>query len=222
MKIPKKAVTISLIIIATIFAVFFVRFFLGGPEDSWICVNGEWVQHGAPSMPMPDEPCTPVKNTATVTISDVTLYRGTWFDIEYPNGFTPSPTTPTEIREGATYVQTDEARFVSPDGTIEFFVFSPLWGGDPADYLTIGPAEELVDEETQESGAGVDSKITRWVTVRATDGSYYRSFVSIKSQVGTGSDLHHVFGIKYRDNETYELYRDAYVDFKNSLNQYSD
>jgi hypothetical protein len=35
----------------------FVRFFLGGSEDDWICVDGEWVKHGYPSAPMPIEEC---------------------------------------------------------------------------------------------------------------------------------------------------------------------
>ena len=26
-------------------------------EDEWICNNGQWVQHGHPSSPMPTEPC---------------------------------------------------------------------------------------------------------------------------------------------------------------------
>ena len=34
-----------------------LRFIIGGLEDSWICADGEWVKHGAPSAPMPDEPC---------------------------------------------------------------------------------------------------------------------------------------------------------------------
>ncbi|MFA6028121.1 MAG: hypothetical protein WC752_04315 [Patescibacteria group bacterium] len=27
-------------------------------EDDWICSNGQWVQHGHPSAPMPTEACT--------------------------------------------------------------------------------------------------------------------------------------------------------------------
>lgn len=44
--------------ILLIFAVIFVlRFVLGGPEDSWICQNGQWVKHGNPGSPMPVSPC---------------------------------------------------------------------------------------------------------------------------------------------------------------------
>jgi len=36
---------------------FFIRFVIGGSEDTWICVGGEWVKHGAPAAPMPETPC---------------------------------------------------------------------------------------------------------------------------------------------------------------------
>lgn len=34
-----------------------LRFVIGGPEDTWICVDNEWVKHGAPGAPMPTESC---------------------------------------------------------------------------------------------------------------------------------------------------------------------
>lgn len=149
-----------------------------------------------------------------------TLYRGSYFDIKYPREFIAKPTEP---------VQTDEAYFSSPDGAVEFFVFSPLWAGDPENYLEVAPTEEIVSEKT-ETGEALPNqlkdseRIIRWVTIKAKDESYYRSFVSIKEQVREdgGSELHHVFGIKYKDNETYEKYKDAYEAFKNSLEQYAD
>lgn len=35
----------------------FLRFVIGGPEDSWICVDGRWVKHGNPRDPMPTKGC---------------------------------------------------------------------------------------------------------------------------------------------------------------------
>ena len=106
-------------------------------------------------------------------------------------------------------------------------MYSPLWSGKPETYLTIAPTEEVVSEKTEEVKESerpgqFGDRIVRWVTIKAKDGSYYRSFVSIKEQVGTGSDLHYVFGIKYQDNASYEKYREAYVAFKESLQQYAD
>ena len=34
-----------------------VRFVIGGSEDDWICVDGEWIKHGNPSSTVPDKEC---------------------------------------------------------------------------------------------------------------------------------------------------------------------
>lgn len=33
------------------------RLLVGGGEDTWICVEGEWVKHGVPSAPKPEGGC---------------------------------------------------------------------------------------------------------------------------------------------------------------------
>jgi len=35
----------------------FLRLVVGGGEDTWICVEGEWVKHGVPSAPKPEGGC---------------------------------------------------------------------------------------------------------------------------------------------------------------------
>lgn len=55
MKIKFTSILIILLIVAGIW--FSLRFIIGGSEDTWICVNGEWAKHGVPSAPMPIEPC---------------------------------------------------------------------------------------------------------------------------------------------------------------------
>ncbi len=52
-----KNIKIFIIIIAVLTGWFFIRFVIGGPEDNWICRQGQWVKHGVPSAPMPSEPC---------------------------------------------------------------------------------------------------------------------------------------------------------------------
>ncbi len=46
-----------LIILIIIVVIFLLRFVIGGSEDDWICDNGQWVKHGVPSAPMPEDPC---------------------------------------------------------------------------------------------------------------------------------------------------------------------
>jgi hypothetical protein len=50
-------ILIAILVAAVI--VFFLRFVIGGSEDDWICVDGQWIKHGVPSAPMPEEICEP-------------------------------------------------------------------------------------------------------------------------------------------------------------------
>lgn len=34
-----------------------LRLLVGGGEDTWICADGQWVKHGVPSAPKPEEGC---------------------------------------------------------------------------------------------------------------------------------------------------------------------
>lgn len=53
----KKIIRIIIILILLIVVWAIIRFVIGGSEDTWICVDGEWVKHGVPSAPMPTETC---------------------------------------------------------------------------------------------------------------------------------------------------------------------
>lgn len=58
MKIKNKnKKKILLFLLVLFFAWLFIRFVIGGSEDSWICVNGQWVEHGHPSEKMPEVEC---------------------------------------------------------------------------------------------------------------------------------------------------------------------
>ena len=50
-----RKVSFWLLFVITVW--FLVRFVIGGPEDDWICVEGQWVKHGSPSAPMPEGEC---------------------------------------------------------------------------------------------------------------------------------------------------------------------
>jgi len=55
----KKYLIAFLVFCVLAFALFVIR----GSEDTWLCVNGEWVKHGNPSTPMPTTGCVPPANT---------------------------------------------------------------------------------------------------------------------------------------------------------------
>ncbi|PIT88539.1 MAG: hypothetical protein COU29_02045 [Candidatus Magasanikbacteria bacterium CG10_big_fil_rev_8_21_14_0_10_36_32] len=42
------------------------RFVVGGDEDSWICVENQWVKHGQPTTPMPSESCGEIYATKLI------------------------------------------------------------------------------------------------------------------------------------------------------------
>lgn len=54
MNIIKKGLIILLVLFC---GLLFLRFAFGGPEDSWICDKGIWIEHGHPSYPKPEDPC---------------------------------------------------------------------------------------------------------------------------------------------------------------------
>lgn len=59
--------TIGIFLILVIFVVG-VRFF-GGDEDTWICVDNQWIRHGNPSASMPDAGCGGATNAEKTEFS---------------------------------------------------------------------------------------------------------------------------------------------------------
>lgn len=177
---------------------------------------------------LPEKAEVNLKTNDTISTSTQTRdYRGAWFKISYPTNFTPN-------FSDAEASKSDEVYFISPDSSVEFFVYSPLWYGNPSTYLDTQPNEEKISDESKTVSVQInpslsDTTITRWVTYRAKDKSYTRSVVSIKGQAfdapgdqGRDAVFHHVFGIKYKDQASYDLYLPQYLAFKKSLTQYAD
>lgn len=57
MRLIIKGLYILAIIVVIAGGLLFLRFVIGGDEDTWICVNSEWVKHGQPSAPKPAGVC---------------------------------------------------------------------------------------------------------------------------------------------------------------------
>lgn len=149
-------------------------------------------------------------------------YKGAWFSVAYPSGWKVHP-----VAQSTSSVSGfDSARFTSPDGSAEFYVFSPQWNGDPKE-IALDPAREVLVSHRVEhasrdkmSGGGfVSNNVSNWYTARARNNSYLRSWVGVEDK---GLNVRHVFGIKYRDQQTYQKYRAQYAHFCKSLEQFSD
>lgn len=136
-------------------------------------------------------------------------YKGAWFEINYPSGFTVKPgQKSTTNQEGY-----DSVYFISPDNSVEFFVFSPQWKGQGEDIEINPDIERLVEQNTEKH----KSKTIRWFTVKAKDNSYLRS---IRDDTTDSTRL--VFGIKYKNKAMYNKYYNDYISFKESLKQFAD
>ena len=61
----------SIIVIALISISIFFGFRTLRSQNSWICENGTWKQHGKPSSPVPVSPCVEPTNTIIPTITSI-------------------------------------------------------------------------------------------------------------------------------------------------------
>lgn len=57
----------ALIAFVALGSIFAARFILGGPEDTWVCVDGAWVKHGNPVASAPTTGCEPTAIGPTKT-----------------------------------------------------------------------------------------------------------------------------------------------------------
>ena len=137
-------------------------------------------------------------------------FKGAWFDIKYPASFTAKGS----IKSATSDRGYESAFFQSPDKTVEFYIFSPQWSGDPTD-ISLKSNEKLSSTNTQKSG----STISKWWTIVAKDGSYTRSY---QEKRDNSLNTSMIFGIKYKNINAYNRYKSNYLSFKASLTQYAD
>ena len=142
---------------------------------------------------------------------DWKTFKGAWFEVNYPAGFKAAASLPSRTATRGC----DSAFFRSPDGRVEFYVFSPQWNGDPRDIEVKPDTETTVSTKLSKAGA----KRIREVDVRAKDGSYDRSFVDTEN---TEQNTRVVFGIRYADDKSLKTHHAAYRKFKESLQQFGD
>jgi hypothetical protein len=143
-------------------------------------------------------------------------YKGAWFEIKYPPGFKVKPGQKSATRlEGH-----DSAYFVSPDQNVVFYVFSPQWQGKArrADVEIDPDREELIEQNVrkEKDPAGI-VKTVRTLMVKAKDNRYVRA---LKDETTDSTRL--IFGITYKNQESYNKYYHDYLAFKKSLIQFGD
>ena len=162
---------------------------------------------GTTQTPTADE-SLPVDSTSAGVITYV-KFTGAWFTVEIPANFSVTHSLQSATRsEGY-----DSAVFTSPDGKVQFYIFSPQWSGIATD-ISLQPGETQTESvKATENGLVVE----RW-TIKADNGAYFRSYESTSETGG----INKIFGIRYTSQEELERYRPVYLHFKNSLQQYAD
>lgn len=138
-------------------------------------------------------------------------YKGAWFEIKYPSTFKARPSLASISFDG----QYDSAVFTAADGSAEFYVFAPQWNGKPTDIELDPKKEDYISQHAEQKG----TITVRRVTIKAKDGSYTRA---IEDTENSDLNIRRVFGFKYKNRVTYGKYRNQYLTFKRSLQQFSD
>lgn len=157
---------------------------------------------------------TGVVKGSTASIKDTVvakLYQGAWFDIKYPADFSVKPSLISATNKEAY----ESAFFTSPAGDVSFYVFSPQWSGKATD-IALKPSEKIVSRDSVLNAKNKPT-LRNW-TIEANDKSYKRSY----QEIIKGENINWVFGIKYKNDEAYNKYKDRYLAFKKSIVQYAD
>ena len=136
-------------------------------------------------------------------------FKGAWFDIKYPSSFKAKGSQKSMSASGW-----ESATFKSPDGLVEFYVFSPQWRADVND-IDITANEKLVSKDSSMKG----SEKSVWWTIAAKNGGYIRSYQESSNEE---FNTNRVFGIKYKNAAALAKYKTQYEAFKKTLTQYAD
>jgi hypothetical protein len=109
----------------------------------------------------------------------------------------------------------DSVYFISPDKSLELYVFSPQWNGNPLD-IQINLDTEVLSSQDKKTDNGVT---TTKMIINAKDNSYQRIIIDTEDKNLNTSKF---FGIKYRNQEVYVKYKGIIQKFIESLNQLGD
>jgi len=137
-------------------------------------------------------------------------FKGAWFDIKYPTTFTPRPS----MKSATSSDGYESAFFQSPDGLVEFYIFSPQWSGIPTD-ITLKSTENTSGTTYKTTG----DVTVKWWTITAKNGSYTRTY---QETTNSTANTNWVVGLKYKNQSAYNKYKKQYLAFKASLIQYAD
>ncbi len=147
------------------------------------------------------------KSAVTENNASVKKYETNWLSVEYPASFVarPSLLSDTTLEEGYSSVF-----FESPDKLVEFYVYSTALYIEPSD-IALTDSEKLVSEKETKRAHDL---VKTW-TIAAKDKSYMRSYSAYYGE--DGLIMIDIVGLKYKDTDAYNKYKDDYIAFKKSF-----
>ena len=147
----------------------------------------------------------------SVSSKDASVYKGAWFEVSVPKGFTAKPSQKSEGVPG----KYDSVYLISPDKKVKFYIFSPQWSGEASDIAINSDTETEQDVKTDKK-----KNITqKWYTYTNKKTGAARSYHETVNEDGPTK---HIFGFEYADSASQKKYKDAYLKFKKSLKQFAD
>jgi len=159
-------------------------------------------------QPAPLQPAAPPSAPEPTPARNWLPYAGAFFEIQYPEGFTVG----AQERSLSSPDSFDGASFVSPDGQVEFYVFSPQWSGQSA-WINPRAGEKVVEDRNETQG----EETIRHVTLEGPKGR--RSYKLVRNQT---DHTMHILGISYRNPEALERYAVDWERFRGTLRQFAD
>ena len=145
---------------------------------------------------------------AIVATAQTKPYEGAWFSVKYPANFSVQNGLSSGSNGGTKF---DSATFTSPDKTVTFYVFSPLWPYEPTDIELKGGEERLAPDT-------IGNTVSFYSYYSAKDKRTH-SYQVTRDVEG---NISLVIGIRYPSMKVYEKYRQQYLAFKKSVTQYAD
>ena len=146
------------------------------------------------------------------TLKDVSTYEAEHFRIKYPITF--------KVKHSK-----DEGYFTSPDGTVTFYVYGINTATGRNHYIKVKSSEKELSSDSKKEGLDneyYDYQISGWGTFKAKNGSYYRAYIAKRKCNTKGKEFYsncryEIFGIRYKNEESYHRYRDDFMLFKRSF-----
>jgi hypothetical protein len=143
--------------------------------------------------------------TALVSQAQTKKFEGSFFSVSYPSNFKATKCSDPNFCNSVT--------LTSPDKTVQFYIFSPQWNGEPNVSVT-ATEKEVSRKESEVNGVTITE-----VTISAKNGSYTRSYYDAENKE---LNTRYCFGIKYKNIAAYNKFKAQYIAFKKSLEQFAD